>query len=289
MAPSLPRAYNAAVRIVPAPDVDPAAIVACLAEVVAQDPMAVPVEPAEVEASEAFAALGDDGVVCGVGWRRTVRDATVVEVRVPPRCRRHGVGGALYARLAEGRDELLASCDAGQSRVRRFLEHRGFGLTAMVFLQRWDGAPEDVPGAFRTARLTEAVDPEAALALLEAAHADGWPPPFATLSDLTDPATWVRVAWVDDQPVGVLCARHEDDVWAVRGFAVLPPWRNRGVGRALITELMRRAAADGLGVVLRTNFADETLMAWTAGLGFWTFRSWAFYRRAAERAACGEA
>ena len=279
MAPTSPRPYNAAVFIVPAQDVGLDAVARCLDQVVAQDPMAVPVDAADVMAGEAFVAVGDDGEPCGVGWRRLLGTATVVEVRVPPRCRRRGAGGALYERLAEDRAELLASCDAGQSRVRKFLEHRGFELAAMVFLQRWDGGPEDVPRAFRSARLGPPTDAEAALALLRAAQADRWPPPTATLDELTDPEAWVQVAWVDGSPVGALSARREDDAWAVRGFGVLAEARGRGVGRALITELMRRAATDGLGVVLRTDHADEPLMAWTASLGFWTFRSWVFYRR----------
>jgi hypothetical protein len=51
------------------------------------------------------------------------------------------------------------------------------------------------------------------------------------------------------------------------------------VGRALSCDLMRRAAAEGRGVVLRVHHADERQQAWTAALGFWTYRSWACYRR----------
>ena len=46
---------------------------------------------------------------------------------------------------------------------------------------------------------------------------------------------------------------------------------------------MRRAAEEGRGVVLRVHHADEGQQSWTQGLGFWTYRSWACYRRPPRR------
>ena len=61
------------------------------------------------------------------------------------------------------------------------------------------------------------------------------------------------------------------------GFAVLPACRKRGVGRQLLSDLMAEAAREGLGVVLRVSHEAEQIQAWTAALGFWTYRSWCYW------------
>jgi ribosomal protein S18 acetylase RimI-like enzyme len=273
------RSYTPLVHLRPACDVTPEAIAACLAEAAARDLMAVPVSLSVILAADAWVAVDDDDRVLGVGWRAPFGDATLVEVRVRPGCRRQGVGTVIYTHLSAGAGPLLASCDAGQRTVRRFLEHRDFHLEALLFLQRWDGEPADVPRAFRTATVQPPEDPVATLALLDAAHADSWPPHMATSEDLTANDAWARVALVDGVPMGAVVARVQDDCWAVRAFGVHPQARNRGVGRALLTELMAHAAQMGWGVCLRVHHEAEGILAWTSGLGFWTFRTWAYYRR----------
>ncbi len=60
---------------------------------------------------------------------------------------------------------------------------------------------------------------------------------------------------------------------------MLPDSRGLGLGRALAAELMRHAAADGLGVTLRVAQDNEPALSWSQKLGFWTYRTWAMYRR----------
>lgn len=270
----------------------PAAEVAdALARVAARDPFTVGVDPASVLAVEAVAARVA-GAVVGVGWRAPGPAGPQVDLRVDPDHRRKGVGSALLRALldpehaaasaAPGRPgEARSSCDAAHPRARRFMERRGFVPEGLVFFQRWDGEPADVPPAFRTARLTDATDAEADAAFMRAASADSWPPPTMDASDFRRPDVRVRVAWVDGERAGVVAAERIGDAWQTGGFAVLPQFRKRGVGRALLAELMADAAREQVGVVLRVHQAAARIQAWTAALGFWTYRSWIYYRRPA--------
>ncbi|MCB9546721.1 MAG: GNAT family N-acetyltransferase [Myxococcales bacterium] len=270
------------VTIAPASTVSPAALADCLHATARRDPLVIPVDPAEVLAQEAFVATVDDQVV-GVAWWRSVGRAREVEARVRPECRRKGVGQALLEHLSGADEELLCSFDAGHPRARRFVERRGFTLEGVVFFQRWDGQPADVPRAFPSCTLHDGEDAGTVLDLLQTAHGDAWPPPVAAAADLRRREVVLRVARVEGRPAGALVAWRDDDVWTIGGLAVLPAQRGRGVGRALCCDLMRRAAEEGRGVVLRVHHADEGQQSWTQGLGFWTYRSWACYRRPPRR------
>ncbi len=274
-------------HIQPAAAVPPDAIRACLTAVERRDPFAIPIGFGEADRRRGLVATLD-GAVIGVGWLRGPGAAPRVEVRVMPGHRRRGVGGALFERLAPVSGSLLASCDAAQLNVRRFLEARGFEPMGVIFVQRWDGEPADVPGAFVTAHIADGEDRALAARLLEAASADSWPPPLFDAAGLADPALRVRVAWHADRPVGVCAARFADGVWNIGGLAVRPEARGRGIGRRLLCELMRAAAERGDGVVLRVSHTDERVLGWTGQLGFWTCRSWISYRRGPGERRTGE-
>jgi len=265
-------------EIAPAHHLGSDAIGACLLATAKRDPLVVPVDPAEVLAREAFAAVLD-GRVVGVAWSRPAGLAREVEARVLPGARRKGVGSALLRELTGHDDELLCSCDAGHPGARRFVERRGFSLMGVQFFQRWDGTVDDVPRTFQSCTLNEPEDTPAAIGRMIEAHGEVWPPPMLRADDLLPEGTRIREARIDGEVAGVLVAWPGDDVWTVGGIAVMPTYRSRGVGRALCCDLMRRAAAEGRGVVLRVHHADERQQAWTAALGFWTYRSWACYRR----------
>ncbi len=242
--------------------------------------MVAPTNADDVLADDPVVAVTGDDRVVGVGWRRDVPDGTVVDIRVERTARRKGAGAAILERLADGRGRLLASCDGAHPRAGRFLQRRGFELAGMVLLQRWDGAADDVPRAFRTADVRDEDDFDTVVALLGEASRDAWPPPPVSTETL-DTRDVVRVAWVGDRPVGALAAVLERDAWAVLGCAVLPEERGRGVGRVLLTDVMTRAAAEDVGVTLRVDHTDEHVREITRSLGFWTCRSWAYYARPA--------
>ncbi|MCA9546491.1 MAG: GNAT family N-acetyltransferase, partial [Myxococcales bacterium] len=257
---------------------DAPALQRLLDDTAARDHLIVPVGVADVLAGDAWVAADAQGVPVGVGWRRDGA-AAVVDVRVHPRHRRKGIGDALLKHLLARHPggPVVASCDAGHARAQHFVRHRGFTLKGVVFFQRWDGELEDVPRAFKNARVAVGADAAADWALLQAAAADTWPPPTVTAEDLADPAVRTRVAWVGDTPAGVVVATREADAWVAGGFAVLPACRKRGVGRQLLSDLMAEAAREGLGVVLRVSHEAEQIQAWTAALGFWTYRSWCYW------------
>lgn len=267
-------------RIAPVAEFDRAAIAACLDATARRDPLVIPVDLASVFTADAFAAAIDDEIV-GVAWSRLDSSGHIVEARVHPGFRRQGVGTALLARLTDHGGVVLTSCDFAHPRARRFVERRGFDLVGVVFSKRWDGAVEDVPRAFRTCELGPPRGDDDVIAILEATHEGTWPPPIVRAHDLATVDLYIRVARIDGAPVGALVAAADADVYSVCGLGVLPAHRGRGVGRSMLCELMQRAAEDGVGVALRVDSADEYQQSWTSELGYWTYRSWAYYRRGA--------
>jgi len=255
-----------------------AAVERCLAVIEARDPLTLPADRAELELADHVAvAMGAAGEIQGLAWRVACPDGLTVDVRVQPGLRRRGLGSALLDAVASGAGALRAGCDAAQARVRRFLIHRGFSLHGVVFHQRWDGEPRDVPAAFASACLVEPVDARQATSLLADASAQSWPRPTITAERAG--LGYRRLALRGDAPAGVLLAHRERDAWEIDGLAVLPAQRRAGVGRQLLVDLMRVSAAEGTGVTLRVAQTDDDALAWTQKLGFWTYRTWAEFVR----------
>lgn len=265
-------------QILPATTVPIETLTRSLETIERRDPLAIPVDFGEFDRPRAWIALDDAGELIGVAWLRSLGVGHRVEIRVMPGHRRRGVGGALFERLTPV-GPLLASCDAAQLNVRRFLEARRFEPMGVIFVQRWDGALADVPGAFASAHIADGDDRALAARLLEEASADSWPPPLFDGQTLSEPELRVRIAWRQDRPVGICAARHGPGAWTIGGLAVLPASRGLGIGRQLLCDLMREAAAVDDGVVLRVSHTDERVLGWTGQLGFWTCRSWISYRR----------
>ena len=82
--------------------------------------------------------------------------------------------------------------------------------------------------------------------------------------------------------MGALVARASGDSWWVGGLGTRAAYRQQGVARALLCKVMQEAAKNQKGVVLLVPADNEALLRRTAGLGFWTYRSWARYYRAAQ-------
>ena len=267
-------------------------VVQCIDDIEARDPLVLPTDRALLETAPSVAlAVDDRGLVCGVATGHGTPEGWQVNLGVPPGRRRHGVGAALLAAVAGDQPVVVIGCDAAHARVRRFLLGQGFTLGGVVFHQRWDGEVADVAPAFGTAQLAPigegashgpgrpaddvSIDPVQAVALLHAASQGAWPRPALEAADVEAGLLAMR----DGVPVGVLLAHREADAWELDGLAVRAEARRLGVGRALLTEWMRRAAKAGIGVCLRVAQSNEEGLGFTQNLGFWTYRTWAQFRR----------
>lgn len=265
--------------------VTPLAVERCLAVIEARDPLTLPADRLAVANAPVLAlALSEGGdasgpEIHGVAWRLGTAEGPQVDVRVKPGLRRRGLGRALLSVVADARESVWAGCDAAHPRVRRFLAHQGFELAGIVFHQRWDGELADVPPAFASATVVEPSDTEMVESLVRKASADTWPRQEVWADESED--GFRRIAWRGEQPAGGLLAHREHDAWAVDALAVLPESRGAGLGRALAVQLMRHAAASGLGVTLRVAQDNATALSWSQKLGFWTYRTWAMYRKPA--------
>lgn len=263
--------------IVPITALPDTAVRQCLTEAGAVDLF---LEPWDRPLPQGTMAAVVDDVVVGVGWLMPRPEGLQLDVRVHPRHRRAGVGAALADRLATPSATMVARCDSGHRSAIQFVEGLGFGLHGMVFGQRWDGDPEEVPPAFRTAALEDAEDRRDAWRFLCAARADTENAPAFDEALLQDPETRVRLARRNGALVGICAARRVPDAWRIGGLSVTPNFRRYGIGRILICDLMDHAARDGLGVIIKVSAAQEQLVHWTRELGFYTYRTWADYRRA---------
>jgi len=258
-------------------------VTACAAGVAARDPLVLPVSSAALDRADALVVARVNGEDVGAAWRFDSADGAIIDARVHPAARRRGLGRALLSAVAGPRGPWLASTDAAHRAARRALERLGFSVAGVVFHQRWDGAPEDVAAGFASATLRPAVDIEEVLSLVRAAGGGAQPrPSWARLQALaTSPhdAVHLRVAQRGDARVGIVAAHRQGDAWEVDALAVLPEARRLGVGRCMLTDLMRRAASTRLGVQLRVGQSNDAAASWSNGLGFWTYRTWVTYRR----------
>ena len=94
------------------------------------------------------------------------------------------------------------------------------------------------------------------------------------------------LAWQRDAPVGFILARDLAGDVEVLSVGVLPQWRRRGVGRALIGAVVAKAERDGLGsIVLEVATENTAARALYAAFGFVQVgRRPGYYRQTGGRA-----
>ena len=264
------------VKVISAQQAPSNAIDACLNEMAQRDLFMARRRGEDVSSDTWVVLIGDD--VAGLGWARPRTIGTDIDVRVLPRFRKQGVGSALFDAVTDNLSRpWFASCDAGQTSAIEFLDGRGFKLDGAVYAQRWDGCLDDVPPAFMSATIEKSQDLPLVNDILSAAYGTHWLQP--NLSIATDPneTLSLRIARRDGQAVGALVTMAGEETIVVAGLGTVPHARQKGVGRALLCDLMKEAAHGDLGVAARIPAEDEHTAQWTRGLGFWTYRTWVYF------------
>jgi len=94
------------------------------------------------------------------------------------------------------------------------------------------------------------------------------------------------LAWHAESPVGFILARDLAGEVEVLSVGVLPPWRRRGVGRALMDAVVAKAGCDGLGsIVLEVASENAAARRLYAAFGFVQVgRRPGYYRQSGGRA-----
>jgi ribosomal protein S18 acetylase RimI-like enzyme len=195
-------------------------------------------------------------------------------VAVAPHLRRHGLGQALCAPTlrwaALERATLRARIPDGAAAGRSFLTSLGFRQAWAQIVLRWSSRP--IPGTPAGTVRVRHLAPGDALPDLERLGHDGWlgePDAFARSSDelarlSREPGRAFLLADAGGTAVGYLCGVWTGATFAVEELAVLPEWRRRGVGRALLAAALR----DASHAVLSVTESNGAALALYRAFGF---------------------
>lgn len=219
--------------------------------------------------------------------------------------RRRGHGSALvdvalpYARDVLGYPYLLLYVPPGDTPGRAFAEARGFAFRASLW---WMERPEADPcpaAAFPAGVVTRTWDPGRdaipdLVALLNASFADHPTPVSWTEALLAaahaapgfdpDDILLVAPAGDPDHPIAFCRARlypdEADPYGEVKLIGVLPPWRGRGLGRALLRWGVRRLQGRGVPTIsLAVSAANEHALRLYEAHGFRRVVEWPQWSR----------
>ena len=217
--------------------------------------------------------------IAGLAWTSPHVRGTQIDIRVLPQFRHRGIGRLLFDAVTEKVPKpWLASCDAAQSKSIEFLTHRRFTMDGAVYAMRWDGRPEDVPPAFKSARILETNDSARIQALFEHSYDGHWLRPPDARTTVSDGCMLLE-ARVEGQTAGAAMIHRTADTYVLVGLCTHNDFRQRGVGRGLLCALMKRAGEQELGLVARVDSADDVLKEWAQRLGFWSYRTWLYFSR----------
>lgn len=181
---------------------------------------------------------------------------------------------ALTAGRAPGLTAARVSTRSVEPHKRRAVERRGFARSIdFVQVRRASVPPLAAPSVLATPRRGAAIDRAAMHALHELSFAtlDNTAPMSSADFDelLDDPAAWpaATAAWHDDTGacVGFVIGLCAPDHRVVEAIGVAPAWRGRGLGQAILADVLRVAAADGeaevRAMIASTNAASLALHA----------------------------
>lgn len=95
------------------------------------------------------------------------------------------------------------------------------------------------------------------------------PYPRWYLRALLERSDFFYVALVEGSVVGYAAASREGDLVHILSIAVLPPFRRKGIGRALLRRILEEGRAMGLnGAILEVGVENEAAKALYRSLGF---------------------
>lgn len=88
------------------------------------------------------------------------------------------------------------------------------------------------------------------------------------LSDERFRAAETEILLEGDTRIGFVKVRREPDALYLASIYLLPPWQSRGLGSAIVRDLQRRAAREGVPLRLQVLRANERARALYRRLGF---------------------
>jgi len=212
-------------------------------------------------------------------------DGPEVCVAVHPEHRRRGIGRALVdvakdACRARGIGRWLFVCEYVSAAGRAFVEAARARYRFSEYRMRYEaggGAPEDPPGPPLLRRAgVEDVD-----FVVRARTVSFGRPEDATrervVRNLAKPTHRIYVARVEGGPVGTLGVNEEGHVYIV-GFAVLPEHRGRGIGRRMLSEVVRVLRSEGwTDIRIEVATANENALSLYRSCGFQETATYGFY------------
>ncbi|HEV8128201.1 MAG TPA: GNAT family N-acetyltransferase [Candidatus Eisenbacteria bacterium] len=234
---------------------------------------------------DAWIVVGPDGALAGYAWvwDRKPNVEIQSDSYVAPPLARSGLEEALLARIEDRAEEhrtaaprserVLIRCFTSAKAAPRVEALRGRGYVHVrTFCRMTIDLLADVPapswptGVVARGFVLGRDDRAADLAIQESfedhfgyvreTHED-WMKRRVEKSEF-DPGLWT-VAWDGDQPAGAILAYAPDGEGWVRELGVRPPWRGRGIGKALLLHTFAILAKRGIRRVgLGVDMANET-------------------------------
>ena len=200
-----------------------------------------------------------------VGYLETEGDGLDLffEGFVHPECRGRGIGSQLVEHaetIAVGRGAKTVTTNVGSETAVAFFEARGYRVIESeyaMFLDLEEVPGIDLPTGVTTRTFVEGSDEGEMYRAIRDSFGDDWPDstadPEAWMSGhqsapTYDPDLWL-FAVADGAVVGAVMNRThwhaQTDTGWVKNLGVVPAWRRRGVGRALLIESARLFRARG--------------------------------------------
>jgi ribosomal protein S18 acetylase RimI-like enzyme len=223
-----------------------------------------------------------------------VQDGEPIELLglVDPAHRRQGIGRRLLEAATEearsrGQPELLLTVDEASAAGLAFAEAVGGRLRHAEYRMELERAPDQRDWSPQIELHPATPDDLAAfVAILAAGFGDPRRRVRAREARrLADPRQHSYLARLDGRPVGTIRAGEHDDGVYVTSFAVVPELRGRGIGRQMLTRLVRQLADAGHAPI-RIEVATENRNA--LGLyqscGFRVRQAFAYYAVRTDRA-----